>query len=449
MTGCTIVNDFPTVRDAEDASSLRAALRDSDPGDYVRVTGRVRGQFVVPAGVIMSGLGGGELVVVDGLQGLDVRGSSDPGRPTTVTDLTITLEADQPAGIVARGGHVRIVDVQVNAGASTPAAIYLEDVDVADLRALRLFGDSVEGGLSSRDFGSGLVLLRVQDAVVSDVVAQFFGRVGVAIVDSTVRWDNGNASDIEEIGVLVHSSSVTLSNIEASRVRGRPDGAMNGFVLTGDADVRGQQLSASLCGNQGFLQVGGRSKIERLQVFANSWYGAQIQDAESVELSMLLSEQNFGAGLVATAVQRLRIIDSEVSRHARANIPVGGNTTATEPFGDGIEVIDSFSDLLLSGVRMAENWRVGLLLVGRGETLTRSMFEDVIISVGDDSSSFGVATVAVALGPNWTDGIFRGGALAARDETAGRLRNFAREPPSDFNFGFELQNQGFEALGAP
>lgn len=438
--GCSLVNEYPQVRDADEASRVSSALSASAPGDFVRITGPVSGSFTVPEGVTVLGTERGVLEVPAGEVGLTLAGGPDPAQPTVVRDLRIVSSGK--AGLVARGGHLELdgVDVEVT-GAGVAALI----TDVAGLRAseMTLLGDQPQGIFRDRTESSGLVLVRVARAELERVDATAFGRANVALVESTVSWSEGSATGAGRIGLTVHTSSVTLRDVDASGVRGLD--ALAAVSITGDSDVTADGLEASLSANYGVVQFGGRARFARLRVRANDGIGVVVQDATSAELEVL-SERNFAAGLLAVDVARLRLEDSVLREHARSEVVAGPGVVI---FGDGAQIVRSFSDLRLDGLEVDQSFRVGLLLVAENQRLEANMFQDVRITGSDDQ--LGAIRLGGEADPDWDQDILRSPAVLANDAAQqGDLPFFDRLDPTPFTaFATSVAERGLDAVAAP
>ena len=438
-TSCTLVNDYPAVRDASSASEFRNALSSSEPGDYVRLIGDIEGMFEVPAGVIVLGTESGSLTVPSEGIGLDLRSSLDPTTPTTVQDLRMVARGR--AGVRAVGGHVRLENLQVDT-VEPSVAVYLEDLESAELSALQLAGDQARDLFLTEFVSTGLVLRRVAEASLTDIEARYFGQASVALVESTVRWDRGRASEGGRFGLLVHSSSVTIADVDASGLRGLAPEA--GILVSGDSDVRLRRVSASLGGSHGLVQLGGQCRMTAFQARGNAGIGIVVQDASTAELEVLV-ERNFAVGLLAVDVTQLRVADSEFRQHARSELATG---TITIPFGDGIEIVRSFSDLRIERTSIDTSARVGLLLVAQGERLRGEMFEDLRISGFNDQ--FGAIQQGGTIDADWDRGILRSPSILANDMgPPPQLPSLQRFPEDIASLSVSIETTGLDALSPP
>lgn len=438
--GCSVVNDYPQVREAGTAEELTSALSASASGDYVRVTGVISGGFLVPAGVTLLGSTFSQLEVPPGVVGLTLQGSSDPDQPTTIRDLVIVSEGR--AGLLARGGFHLVQSVEVRASGGGVAA-YFEDSDRVELRSVTLVGDQPQGIFRTRTESSGLVLLRVADARLTDVTADAFGRASAALVESTVTWEGGSTSRAGQIGLAVHTSSVSLRDLDASGTRGLD--AIAGVVISGDSHVRAERLSASLSANFGLVQFGGEARYTGLSAQANGGIGVVLQDVASAEIEVL-AERNFAVGLLAVDVARLRITNSLFREHARSEVvlPVG-----LFGFGDGAQLVRSFADFRMSDCEIDKSYRIALLLVPEGQRLEGAMFEDVRITGFDDQ--LGAIRRGGEQSEGWDDGLLRSPTLLANDAAQqGSLPFFDRLDRTALTaVGESIAERGLEAVAAP
>jgi len=402
-----------------DPASLSQALADAAPGEIVHAgAARIEGAFVVPAGVRLVGAGPGATIIVAPAGGTAI--TMMPGTPATeVHDLTV--ESDARAAIVARGsGNVAVDNVQVNAtrgvafGAQEVSSLILTNVTLRGPVNAENAASQPTDPAPTDTATHGLVLVRVADAHLTNVTSSGFGLFGALLLDSTTAWSGGGASDNLATGLMVAGGTAMLDRLSLCRtlqgVRLYPAYA---GVFAYASTVTTSSLE--VCDGQGVGLLHDRSIVSHLDLSAHGNRDAAlwVQNTEQFELAGAGSvlEDNVFAGVVVAASSNITIRDARIDRTqtARRILAEAGAVDV----GDGIQLVGSVSNVLVSGVTLDSNQRVGLLIDGGGSSIAGVHLESVFVN--GTGTELGAIAQTGEIPVGWDMGVTRGGATATND----------------------------------
>jgi len=407
-----------------DAADLRARLAAAAAGDTVTIPAcTMVGPFDVPAGVHLEGAGDATVIVAppDGVA-LTLAPSSDPSALTWASELAIE-SAEGCAGVTTIGpGSVALIDLDVRADRGVGIAI--EGATDAQLSNVHVTGPVTaenadttvppqppfrcgSGALATH----GVVLVDVARAQVTNASSvDGFGRFGLLAIRSDTSLSGLEAHDNLGAGVEIWDG---LSTMDAVTITGTGDGAgaveSYGLVVAGGAAATSTDLAVIDGDGYGLFLDGGRAAHERVMATDNGFAGLWAQNASGFEVTGdSRIERNAFAGVAIFDSTGASIEEGVVSETA-FGVAISGLGTISA--ADGVHA--SASDVVLSGVSLLNNARVGAVLDLDGSTTADVALTDVTVEAG------GMALGAIAQNgtvvDGWDDGVMRLGSAAAND----------------------------------
>ncbi len=373
-----------SVHSADSAEELREGLVDAGDCDIVRLEANVGGAFVVPAGVTLSGADGVTITVQDGIA---IRLAGGTGRcPTIVRQLRVRAEAG--AGIIAEGpGTVRILDVAVESGADV--ALGASGVDSLDLEQLEVRAGVRPVGPSgpAHDGRYGMVLVDVARADATDLSVSGFRDANVVVA----------RSEGHEGEVVARFERTELS-----------DGGGDGLVALGGVRVESEGLTAVSHAGHGLLIDGGSCAHSHLALRGNELGGAWLQrSTEGCAFTDVMVEDNRVVGIAALQSATVTVERGTIDATRLGNL-------GTQELGDGMQFVATLNDVVVRGLTLANNERVGMLFDGDGlddDTLT---LEEV--SVDGVDMQLGCLDQDGAFDDDWDVGVTKLGVTEENDE---------------------------------
>lgn len=435
-----------------DPLELEEALAGAYPTETVQAGAcRITGAFTVPAGVTLRGRGRGETTIVGAAGAAAVR--VIPGaEPAVLADLGVRSEG--PVGVLVRGEGGAAVLESIAVRASRGVAIGVEGLDRVEVRGARLEGPVTRDNAGQippepapEDWAThGLVLVRVADAVLSDVDANGFARFGVLIVDGETDWRTGDASANLGSGLMVHGGHAFLEGLVlCGMMQGVSLIPPYGAVFVAGAEVETQGLEVCDCEGPGTIHELASVRHVDLSAHGNRDAAVWVQDSPAFELS------GAGTSISGNRFAGVVLVDSGEARLAGGTIE--GSVTASRIFrtlgtvavGDGVQLVRPSGRVDLSSLRLVENERVGLLLELDGST------DPAITLDGVTVSGSGAELGAVAQGPavpeGWDSGVLREGATGANDAAhTGELQIVDLVAPDDMPEITAVVDRGVEAI---
>ncbi len=432
-----------------DAASLSAALAGARPGDVVHVgTARIEGRFTVPAGVSLVGAGAGTVLVAPaGAAALTLAG----GTPETRVS-SLTIEVHGSIGVVARGGGgVALSEVTVTVAAGL--GIGAEDLATLTLRNITVTGSvnaasaillpTTPAPTDAPTYGIALVRIASAELVAVDVSG--FGIAGIVATDATTVWNGGSSSGTRGTGMLVFGGTAEVTDVQlCGALAGGGLVPSYGAVFTGGADVRSQRLQVCDGVGYGILQSEARASHTDLVVRNMTEAGVWVQASDGFALSgagSMLSG-NRVAGLFAIGSSNVSVADATIAgtRNGMRIIDM-----APVLVGDGVQLVDSTTDVSLSNLHLVDNDRVGLLLdVGTGSTAGVRLSAITVSGTGTALGAIAQGTTVVA---GWDGPIVREGATATNDPVfTGVLEKAGAISPTDLPRAEELRAMGLAAI---
>lgn len=410
-----------------EAASLGGALAAARPGDIVRVGAcRIDGSFEVPAGVTLAGRGRDTSAIAT--SGNWPAARLVPGvPPTRLVDISVVSAAN--VGILARGAGE--VDLQHVAVRSTRGiAVGVEDLTAITMTDVAMTGPvtaSNQSGWSNDPLITathGLVIIRVENAYLTNVTSTGFALFGALLVDDTTTWFGGGAPANIGTGLMIDGGAATLEDLDlTSTMDGDRGTNAYGVVFKDDCQVATARLNVSGGDDLGILQKTGRSRHEDLSVNGNGDVGVWLQACSSFDLSgtSTVSANRFGA-VVAVESQNVSITGARIDA-TRAEMHVL-EETGTGQVGDGLQLVRTTVGVRLAHIALSGNERVGLLLELGGSSTNDIVIDDVQVEA-TGSDAYGAVAQGGAIEPGWDDGVRRLGDTATNDTALGgrRLEN--------------------------
>jgi hypothetical protein len=442
------------------ADRLTAALADAEPGDRIRIgAGTVTGSFRIPPGVTLEGQGEGETFVVAPAGQDEPAVVLEPGsadEATTVRGLTVASDAGYAvtaAGDGAGTGNVQLENVEVRV--QLGLGIGIQDVERAALTNVRVQGpisleapNGPSNATPANSASHGIVLVRVQDAQLAEVTANGFALFGALFVDSTTTWSGGAASENMGTGTMVHGGAADLNNVEfCDELQGVRLLPAFGAVFTAGADVASEALNTCNTEGVGLFHADASGRHTDIAATGNAEAAMWVQDSTDFELrgAGTMVADNGLAGVIAVNSSGLLLRDGEI-RSTELAPRVLAEAGLIE-VGDGVQLVGSTDDVVLNGLRLTENARVGMLLDLEGDSTTGITFEQV--TVDGSGEQLGVIGQDGELRPGWDQGVARMGATLTNDvDFTGTLDVVMAVSPTDYPTADEVATGGLEVFGA-
>lgn len=407
------------------AGDLSAALAAALPGDTVEVGScAVTGAFIVPAGVTLAGAGATRTRLIATTDGVAV--TLTPGsQAAAIQDLTI--ETDGLAAIVATGDGTGAVTIaRVTVEATRGIGVGLQDLASATISDLSLSGPVVAESadmlppdpMPSQTATHGLVLVRVAGGSLANVMAVGFADFGVLIVDSTTDWAGGGATDNLGTNMMVYGGTATLTDLDLSRsLQGTRLIPPYGGVFASGADVTTERLRVDGGDRYGILQSGASAHHTDLVASGNRDAALWVQGSTGFGLvgpNSLISDNGF-AGVVIVDSSDVTIEDATIEQSQLTTRPFGMTTV---DIGDGVQLVRSTDNVLISRCNLVNNDRVGVLLDIGTAPVPVGLFVDVM--VGGTGTQLGAIAqqnglVVMPGTGGWDMGITRDGPTGASD----------------------------------
>lgn len=418
-----------------DLGALRSELAGASPGATVAMGACVaRGELLVPAGVSLVGSEGSAVDVSDGV-GVRLEPSMDAASPTTVRGVDV--HANGRVGILARGeGHVSIVGLTVSA--TRGYAVGVEAATAIALDGVTLQGTVTADNASDEAFVTpdaatmptyGLVLLGVGTAAIDRTYVSGFAEFGAVVLDTTtdgtmapptnVTWTEGKVSDTLGTGLYFGGAVSTLTDVEVLTThRGLRGTPTYGAFFTGDAsDVTTVRLRVCDNADFGLLQEGGVAAHTDLEVTNNGTGGVAAGRAMGLSIggSSSILSNNGAFNVLVRDSRNVTLRDAEIS----SAISVPSSLASSRSLGDGVQLVQSFENILLENLVIRDNPRAALIVDvgtdgGAGITFTNVMVHSREATLGVGGGM--VDTTTWTLAPVAPDGTWDAGIV--RDATA-------------------------------
>jgi hypothetical protein len=412
-----------------DAGELTDALDGAASGDVVQIAGGcvIAGAFTIPAGVTLEG------GTIDGDDGsVAITMETADGRTTTLRGVHVIGASRAAIGIYGEG-CAEIADVRIdvthglgiggaNIGCLRASGVVVRgDVTEESAAAFAMgpiqssagptYGLAIvsAGEVDVREssftgFANGGIALReVSTAVLAGVDVSENRRAGVTVADSALEWTDGAARaswhdgfGAAALSIMGGSARTTGLTIE--------DGDGIG-VLAFDADHEHDGLRITSLGAEGVWTEGGRAIFTRANIDHTTRAGIYAVDSDRVEVSGAIGAVELGS------------------------TPVGAGVVDV---GDGLLLARRGLsapplDALLSGLELAENARVGVLIEGASGALDGVALVDV--SVDAEGAQLGVVAqnVEEPRPEDWDREVTRTGAALANDVSFAGALEIVRE----------------------
>ncbi|MGE0786297.1 MAG: hypothetical protein AB7S26_11460 [Sandaracinaceae bacterium] len=403
-----------------DPGAIADALAAAAPGDTVSIGEcTVTGDFTVPAGVTLVGLGPDRSRIASaGMVALTIE--TRDGRTSAVRELAV--HSDGCAAIVARGdGALSMRAVRVD----TPSGIGLgaEGLASLELEDVQTLGP-IEAGISpgrvqlppyacdpAMPATHGIVLVRVADARLTTVDTIGYAAFGALLVESHTTWRAGLLADHIGTGLAVVGGDAELTDLELRGARQdvAPVESFNAVFL--DAAIQSAGLLVTDGEVFGLFQQGGSTEHEDLTVRSNGFAGVWAQSADALRISGAMSRitDNGFAGVAAYTTGMLAVSDATIGT-TRDGIAIDGARVVHA--ADGIHAV-GVSAAELARLQLDDNERVGLLVDlagGSTDALTLSA-----IAVAGTGSELGAVAQNGTVAAGWDVAIARDAITMAND----------------------------------
>ncbi|MCW5636355.1 MAG: right-handed parallel beta-helix repeat-containing protein [Rubrivivax sp.] len=370
---------------------LAAALASATPGSIVRL-GRchLQGSFKVPAGVHLQGSGTAASVIVAPERGIGVSiVASDSWAYSTLSNLRVI--AGGRVGVAIRGGRnawVRNVVVNVTRGAGIVAENVAGPVEIEEVAMIGPVTSANAHRLhnaTGRSTGShGIVMNRVGKVLIERTTASNFSQFGALFIASHVEWRGGGGSGSLAANAAFHGGAAVLEALSFTQAAPIDAGEKIGSVGLGfmaGVEARAVDLDVSENPFFGVFSDGAGSRVlhRGLRASGNGVAGVWCQNGAACDIDEATFERNRLAGIVLVDAGAVTVQQSVVSR------TVGGSHPFLGTLRDGIALVRSGARL--TGVRLVDNARAGVLIELAGGRHPEISFADVAVSGGGE---FGV-----------------------------------------------------------
>jgi hypothetical protein len=403
------------------AGELEAALGRAGPGDTVRVGAcRITGAFTVPAGVTIAGQGPEASVIVAEEGGLAIE--LIPGTEATRA-VDLSVESNGRIAVLARGsGRISLerVDVQAMKG----VALGAEGLEGLTLTDVTLDGpvtpenaDELPFEWTAEDTAThGLFIVSVEAAELNDVTSRGFAGFGAAIGDSGVTWRGGGVSDNLGTGLLVQGGTATLDGVALRHTfqKSMSLGVAYGGVFVAGAVVETSGLEVSDGEQFGILHESATVRHIDLVARDNGDAALWAQHCPSLEISGAATELrgNRLAGVVLIDPEEVTLRDAEIAVTTLAPYTVG--ESGLFDAGDGVHLVRPAGSVLMEGLSLEGNERVGVLVDLGDEEMEGVTFDGVTVNGSDDQ--LGVIVQNGTFPEGWDTGVTREGDASGNDE---------------------------------
>jgi hypothetical protein len=416
-----------------DAVELSDTLASSSPGDTVTVGNCiVSGNFVVPKGVTLTGLGSSK-------SRLKSTSGSDPlllletaaNETTRVQDLS--LESLGRAGVLARGdGAIELSSLAltvargIGIGAGAIASARLTGVSLLGpvTQQNASFLPEVVTATDSATFGVAFAETEVE---LTGVDVRGFGSAGAAFIAADASWQDGTLEDNFPIGIYASEGALALDGLEVCRtIQGARPSAFGGFFSQADVATSGM----TVCENEGYglFHLGRAASHLALDAGGNNHAAVWGQSMSSLSVEGTITDNSF-AGIVAASVMRVEVRNTTVS--STRIIRKIFDTYGARFVGDGIQLVYPIADATLEDVTLAGNQRVGLLIDLGGGSLANLAFDGVSATVTSTVQG-GVVLQNGAAPATWDSGVTRNGTTDAADRAFQRQETVGVVGPCDY-----------------
>jgi hypothetical protein len=375
----------------------------------------VSGDFVVPAGVTLSG------TFHSVINGDDVALTLMTGeQPARIENLAIGGGAR--AAVILRGAGVASL-TNVSIRVETGIGLGAEDLAALSLSEVGISGPVHDGNQGLIPFPPdrnltathGIVAARIADLDLDGVISGGFAGAGVVLIDSQTRWNVGEAVQNLGLGLHVQGGRAELIDVNLSDTyRGTWGIETYGGAFTASAAVESTNLRVA-DNWYGMLQDGGTARHTGISVERNQNAGIWAQFTTSFDLEGTIADNDF-AGMVAYGAQGVNIHDSTIEATSEV-VRVSG--IGAVMIGDGIQLVESTSGARLVNLDLVENERVGLLIELGGGSLDAMEISDVRIQ--QMSGGNGAVLQHGSAPVDWDDGCTRIGVTADQDRAVNDL----------------------------
>lgn len=367
------------------------------------------GTVTVPPGVTLVGAGDASRIELGASDGPVILQSG--GAPAKLANLAVSRRGGGVAIESAGTQSVILEDVDVYVDEGT--GIVFDGLVSATLTRVDVLGTSICGGANT---GSthGIRMTDVSDAQLEDVTVQRFSVAGVALVDTTLSWNGGDANDNMNVGVYAQSGVVTMDDVELDRTCAAP-ARPHGYAAYFDGPVTVDTQSLRVRDNEGFGLVHAGAATSRplashlaLTAEDNDKPAVWAQSADALEISGSLARNGSG-GVVAIDGASVMLHDLEVLETRTVRLVL---ETTSVPFGDGIQLVNSAQGATIERVQIDDSGRAGLLIDLAGQTL-QATITDVFVTV--PPATVGARAQNGVAPPGWDNGINRTGSNSMTD----------------------------------
>jgi len=400
-----------------DAEGLRAALGDAASGDVIVVAaGSYEGPFDVRPGVTVEGQGVGLTTVVAPADLTAITLQPGASEPTGLRNLTV-IAAGRWA-VSARGpGEVSLEDVDLSVPARG-AGFGAEGVTALTLRRVRATGpvqstDMPGATPSTSETGThGVDVFDVGSALFDEVSIRGFAVVGSLLVRSTVVWQGGSIRETAGAGLFALGGTTSLMGTEIQGVFAPSPGQPTfGVIGLGSAELNTIDATVADSEGRGLFLGTASGTHSGLTLMGNQRAGLWMQNVSDFSAVDTTAMGNGVAGVVVRMSSNVSFDGLTVGdTQTRRTTNLAGSDIMV---GDGLQIIDSLTDLVLQNASVMNNGRVGLLLDAMESDLSSTTLEDIVIE--GTGSQLGAVMQGASV-PGWDDGITRMGETAINDE---------------------------------
>ena len=421
-----------------DAGDLASALIASQSGDTVAIGNCiVTGNFVVPPGVTVTGLGKTKSRLVSEIE-------SDPlllletgtGDPTHIQELG--LESLGRAAILTRGdGAIALeyLGITVSRGLGIGSG-GTSSVQISGVTLLGPVTRASAGNLSPTTTATETATFGIAfantDVELTGVDIQGFGFAGAAFIDTDVDWRDGIVTENHPIGIYASGAQLSLAEIEVSSTfQGTRPAAFGGFFDGSEVET----TDVSLIDGEGYglFHLGGTASHLAFSASGNNHAAIWGQSMSSLSVEGTINDNAF-AGIVAASVDQLTLSNVTVSN--TNTVRKLFDTYGAREIGDGIQLVYPIMSATVENVTLENNGRIGMLLELAGQTLGGITFTNVSATVTSTVQGGVVAQNGTAPG-GWDSGVTRNGTTDAADRSFGTVPSVGVVGPCDYPRAFD------------
>jgi hypothetical protein len=313
----------------------------------------------------------------------------------------VVLELERGIAIGARGASVEVADTEITGNVDPEDVLELPVPAPPELLATY-----------------GVVALDGASAVVRGTSVSRVASAGIFCGSATLDVGGGVLSENRGIAMALFDCAATVTDLEIVSTLSAPSLPGMGIAASMSTVLTATRLSIHDAPGYGVLGSSSTVSLVDPRIARMEQSGAWAEGATSMTITGGVFESNEGAAIAAVGAARLEVRETSVTGTRSAPIPSAGGGAA-DTMADAIHVAQRSGDpstIVLAGLMLADNDRVGIVLDGASEALDVTIERARVETTGAQLGA--IAQNVSALPAGWDADVTRIGSAATLDPVA-------------------------------